>query len=140
MAHDSDSLEQRTAEPLILAGVSQAVGVPLAPRSLTLPEGARVEVDGVAEDESVLVEIFAHQGRLKGGQFHKVARDALKLATLKRTRPHARLVIAFGDAEAAACVTAGGWLRRCGRGRSTCRWSSSTTRCVTGCALRRRAR
>ncbi len=46
MAHQSDSLEQRTAEPLILAGVSKIVGVELAPRSLRLDGGARVDVDG----------------------------------------------------------------------------------------------
>ncbi len=110
MAHQSDSLEQRTAEPLILAGVSKIVGVELAPRSLRLDGGARVDVDGVAPDESVFVEIFAHQGRLKGAQFHKVARDALKLITLGRSRAGSKLIIAFGDPDAAACVTGASWL------------------------------
>ncbi len=110
MAHQSDSLEQRTAEPLILAGVSKIVGVDLAPRSLRLERGARADVDGAAADESVLVEIFAHQGRLKGAQFHKVARDALKLITLGRSRPASKLLIAFGDPNAAASVTGASWL------------------------------
>ncbi len=110
MAHESDSHEQRCAEPLILAGVSAAVGVELTPRSLRLDGGARVDVDGVATDESVLVEIFAHQGPLKGGQLHKVARDALKLITLARSREHSRLIIAFGDYDAAACVSGTSWL------------------------------
>ena len=110
VAHASDSLEQRTAEPLILAGLSKLVGVELAPRSLRLDGGARVDVDGAAADESVLVEIFAHQGRLKGAQFHKVARDALKLITLRRSRPSVRLIIAFGDPDAAGCVTGASWL------------------------------
>jgi len=110
MVHQSDSHEQRSAEPLIRQAVSTAVGVELEPRSLRLDGGARVDVDGVAPDESVLVEIFAHQGRLKGAQFHKVARDALKLVTLRRSRSSCRLIIAFGDPEAAACVSAGSWL------------------------------
>jgi len=110
MAHQSDSHEQRSAEPLIRERVSVAVGVELTPRSLRLEGGARVDVDGVAPDESVLVEIFAHQGRLKGAQFHKVARDALKLITLRRSRSECRLIIAFGDPDAAACVSAGSWL------------------------------
>jgi hypothetical protein len=110
MTHQSDSHEQRSAEPLILAGVSAVVGVELAPRSLRLAGGARGDVDGVAPDESVLVEIFAHQGRLKGAQFHKVARDALKLITLGRDRSGCRLIIAFADADAAACVSARSWL------------------------------
>jgi hypothetical protein len=108
--HASDSREQQLAEPLILAGVGIELGVDLGPRSLCLEHGARVDVDGVSSDESVLVEVFARQGRLKGGQFHKVARDALKLITLKRTRPTAQLVLAFGDPDAAACVTGASWL------------------------------
>jgi hypothetical protein len=111
MAHESDSLEHRNAEPVILAGVSAVLGVELAAQTLQLEHGARVDVDGVAPDQSVLVEIYAHQGRLKGGQVHKVARDALKLITIARGLPVApKLVIAFGDADAAACVTARSWL------------------------------
>lgn len=110
MRHQSDSLEQRTAEPLILAGVAKIVGLELTPRSLRLDGGARVDVDGVAPDETVFVEIFAHQGRLKGAQFHKVARDGLKLITLGRSRAGSRLIIAFGDPVAAACVTGSSWL------------------------------
>jgi hypothetical protein len=110
MGHQSDSLEQRTAEPLILDGVSKMIGVELAPRSLRLDGGARIDVDGVSPDESVFVEIFAHQGRLKGGQFHKVARDALKLITLGHSRAASKLIIAFGDQDAAACVTGASWL------------------------------
>lgn len=111
MPHDSASDEQRAVEPLIRAGVSKAVGVELVPQSLRLEHGARVDVDGVAADGSILVEIYAHQGRrLKGAQFHKVARDALKLATLGRNRPRSRLVIAFADDDAAAFVTGTSWL------------------------------
>jgi len=110
MVHLSSSAEHLAAEPLILAGVAEVLGVGLAPRSLTLPGGARVDVDGVAADESVLVEVFAHQGRLRGGQFHKVSRDALKLITLARNRHDAKLVIAFGDQAAADCVTKRSWL------------------------------
>jgi len=77
---------------------------------MSLKEGARVQVDGVAPDESVLVEVFAHHGPLKGGQRHKVANDALKLATLGKTRPDSRLIIAFGDAEAAKDVRGKSWL------------------------------
>jgi hypothetical protein len=110
VAHPSDSQEQRSAEALILQAVSASVGVELAPRSLRLDGGARADVDGAAPDESVLVEVFAHQGRLKGAQFHKVARDALKLITLGRTRPGSKLIIAFGDSDAAACVNTKSWL------------------------------
>lgn len=110
MAHPSDSREHRSAEAMILGAVSSAVGIELGPRSLRLDGGARVDVDGVAPDESILVEVFAHQGRLKGAQFHKVARDTLKLITLRRSRNGSRLILAFGDTDAAACVSGNSWL------------------------------
>jgi len=110
MAHASDSREQRQAERLILEGVGRALGATLESQVLGLSGGARIEVDGVAADESVLCEVFSRQGHLKGAQFHKVARDALKLITAARTRPGARLVLAFGDSEAAACVMGTSWL------------------------------
>lgn len=107
--HLSDSTEQRRAEPLILEQVSAYVGKPLTKRIITLPNGARVEVDGVADDNSVFVEVFAHVGALKGGQRHKPAVDALKLITLARPRPQARLIIAFADAVAARYLTGASW-------------------------------
>jgi hypothetical protein len=110
MTHASDSREQRDAEPLILAGVAARLGVKLRPCSLRLPNGARIDVDGAAEDESVFCEVYARQGRLRGAQPKKVASDALKLITLARNHPDARLVLAFSDEAAAACVTGKSWL------------------------------
>jgi hypothetical protein len=96
MAHLSDSTVQQEAELLIRHRVAEHVGKAL-------------RVDGVAADESVFVEIFAHQGALKGGQRHKVATDALKLITIGRSRPDAELILAFGD-DAAAFATKGTWM------------------------------
>jgi hypothetical protein len=108
--HQSDSMEQRDAEPLILARVAGHVGKELRSAIITLASGAKVQVDGADLAESVFVEIFAHHGRLKGGQRHKVATDALKLITLGRSRPDAQLIIAFADEEAAAYATRGTWM------------------------------
>lgn len=107
--HLSDSSEQRRAEPLILEQISAHVGKALAKRIVTLPGGARVEIDGVAEDDSVFAEVFAHVGALKGGQRHKPAVDALKLITLARQYPKARLIVAFADAAAARYLTGVSW-------------------------------
>ena len=110
MEHPSDSSEQQAAEAQILAGLVSKCG-PLAPKVVTLPAGGQVKVDGVAADESVFVEVFAHQGPMKGGQPKKVAADALKLITLRNARPGAKLVLAFADARAATNVISGsGWL------------------------------
>lgn len=58
----------------------------------------------------MFVEVFAHQGPLKGGQRHKIAGDVLKLVTLGKARPAARLVLAFADEDAAKQVKNKGWL------------------------------
>jgi hypothetical protein len=109
-ARQSDSSEQRAAEEMIRAQVAAYLGKELTPATLKLERGAAVQVDGADEDESAFVEIFAHQGGLKGGQRHKVATDALKLITIARTRPNADLVIAFADEKAASYSTNGTWL------------------------------
>lgn len=106
--HPSDSSAQRSAEALILAALERSVGQRLTPGRLVLPGGAVVQVDGVCRDPDVLVEVFAHQGRLRGGQVHKVSADVLKLVTVRQlVLPDARLIVALADAQAAASVT--GW-------------------------------
>ncbi len=109
-AHQSDSKEQRSAKTLILAKVANHIGCVLAPARVTFDTGTPVQVDGVASDESVFVEIYARQGTLKGGQKKKVAQDALKLITLQRSRPGARLIIAFADEGAARHALQGSWV------------------------------
>lgn len=108
--HQSDSAVQREAEARILMRVSDHVGKELIPRTVTFESGATVEVDGAEPDESVLVEIFARHGALKGGQQKKVSQDALKLITLSRSRPSARLILAFADHQAARYATRGTWV------------------------------
>ena len=110
LIHRSDSAVQRAAEATILAAVAARLGVALAPRSFVLPNGSRVDVDGTALDASVLVEVFARQGALKGGQQKKVCQDALKLITLRHMHPNARLVIAFADEHASTYASSGTWV------------------------------
>ena len=110
--HASNSSEQDSAEAIVLAALSAEIGVPLAPATLWLPGGSRVDVDGVADDRSVLVEVFAHQGILKGGQVRKVAQDALKLITIAQHMPdpRPRLILAFADAAATTKISGRSWL------------------------------
>ena len=84
------------------------------PVVIPLPNGAKPEIDAVSLDGRTLVEIYAHQGPLKGGQVHKVARDALKLITVAQKVPalqgsSAKLYVAFAS-EAAADSASRGWL------------------------------
>jgi len=110
MSHLSDSAVQLEAEPLILAALSAQLETPLEPRRFTLPGGATADIDGASADGRILVEVFARQGALKGGQRGKIARDALKLITLARARPGARLIIALADETAAKPLMAKSWL------------------------------
>jgi len=67
---------------VILDALSRVLGQSLEPQTLTLPGGATVKVDGVADDPPVLVEVFAREGALRDGQRHKVSTDALKLIAI----------------------------------------------------------
>ena len=104
----SRSDAQQAAEHEVRAVLSDELGIELLPRRVNLEDGAYVNVNGVGPNESVLVEIFVHVGPLKGGQRHKIQGDVLKLATLAKTHPASRLILAFADHEAADAVR--GWL------------------------------
>ncbi|MGJ8649179.1 MAG: hypothetical protein ACSHX4_02355 [Opitutaceae bacterium] len=78
-----DSSIQRTAEGIMRAAVEKKLKIgPLASAIIQIKDGVKVEVDAVTEDKSVLIEIFARQGKLLDGQKKKIAKDMLKLALL----------------------------------------------------------
>lgn len=96
------SAEQRAAEALMIAYVADELGVELAPQRITTPTGARVEIDGVDDARTVLVEAWAHQGPPKPAQKNKVLADAFKLSWIaSTTTPRPRLVLCFSDDTAA---------------------------------------
>jgi hypothetical protein len=106
----SNSIEQRDAEPLMIAALSRELGVSLEPREVPLPGGQSPRVDGVCESPFILCEAWAHQGLPKGAQPMKVMTDAMKLLYIERVlaRP-ARKILLFSDAEAAAPFLGDGW-------------------------------
>ena len=89
-------------------GHQRTTGNSARARRVDFPRGTSVEVDGVSADLSVFTEGFAHVGPMKGGQKRKVALDVLKLITLQRSHPSARLVLAFCDEGAMGSLT--GWI------------------------------
>jgi hypothetical protein len=95
---------------LILVAVGDRLVTPVAPARVDLPRGSYVNVDGMSEEPPVFVEVFAHQGALKGGQRHKIAGDVLKLVTLCKFYPTARLVIALASVDAARSLRNRSWL------------------------------
>jgi len=100
--HASDSLAQRDAEPLIVQAVADFVGTRLTPSKIMIEDGVRVEIDGASEDRSILVEAYAHIGKLVGAQPKKLATDAFKLVWAGQKLSASRLVIAVIDEEVEA--------------------------------------
>lgn len=83
--HASDSADQRAAELVAIKALSLMLGVSLetGPKPLFLAGGTSVHVDGFHPGPpAILVEVFAHQGPLKGGQRHKLMSDAFKLVAV----------------------------------------------------------
>jgi hypothetical protein len=96
--HASDSSEQRSAERAILAALGRRLDATLGPQSMTLPTGERVQIDGVSESARFLVEVYAHQGGLRGGQKHKIMSDAMKLTAVRHfLHPESHLILCFAD-------------------------------------------
>jgi hypothetical protein len=106
-----DSLEQREAELLLLALLGKRLGVRLIKRRFPVPDGKWLEIDGTVEEPPVLCEAWAHQGPAKGGQKHKVMTDAFRLLYASKFLPKPpRLILLFGDSEAAAQFQGTSWM------------------------------
>jgi hypothetical protein len=101
-ADKSRSDEQSRAEEAVLLQLQRDLGLsrPFERHKKVKLGDATVEVDGYSDAPVRFVEVYAHVGRLKGGQFAKVARDAFKLWGLGREHQPAALILAFVDAEA----------------------------------------
>lgn len=97
------SQEQQDAERVMLDLLGGTLGLTLEPATITIPSGARVEIDGADMDRTVLVECWAHQGPPKSAQRHKVLADAFKLTWISHTiYPRPRLILCLSDPAAAA--------------------------------------
>ena len=81
----------------MIAALSTQLGVALAPAESNWGNAYRVEVDGASDELDVVCEAWAHQGAAKGGQVHKILRDALKLALVNRVLELAKLILLFSD-------------------------------------------
>lgn len=112
VTHASDSAVQRAAEAVMMQILSEQLGVVLAPATIRLNDGTRVELDGADPERTVLVESWARLGRPKPAHHKKVLTDALKLSWIAGhvlPRP-ARLVLLMADQAAAYPFTDGsGW-------------------------------
>jgi hypothetical protein len=106
-----NSDEQKRAERAMIAALSADLGVALAPRSITLPSGNRLAVDGMSDDPLIYCEAWAHQGPPKSAQRAKVAKDLLKLTFLASVAPTPpRLILLFSDKAACAPFRSRSWI------------------------------
>jgi hypothetical protein len=95
--HPSNSDVQQGVGPLALSRLAVQLGVELEPRRIDMGDGVAIEVNGASPDDSVLVELNAHVGPVKGGQTHKLAADAFKLVWAGSRLGSTRLVLAVVD-------------------------------------------
>lgn len=105
-----DSAEQREAETVMIALLSQRIGVELAPEHLQLPEGGRLQLDGFSREPCVLCEAWAHLGEAKAAQKDKVTKDVLKLMYARSLlNTEARSILLFSDETAAKFLRGKSW-------------------------------
>ena len=82
MKHASDSAEQQAAEDLVRAVLSEQTGLSYVEERIDF-DGEYIMIDAVGRNVDgkavELVEIYAHQGKLKGCQLKKPTDDAARL-------------------------------------------------------------
>jgi hypothetical protein len=100
-----DSIERS-----MLLTLSERLGVRLRPKPLMLPDGSRVEVEGIDPAGRVLVQLVSNQGAYKPAYRNKVMADMFKLLWLRDSVPTAeRAVLLVTELIMQAL---GGWVAR----------------------------
>lgn len=73
-------------------------------------KNCKVEPDAYSESPPILVEAWAHIGKLKDGQRNKILSDALKLLYIdKKTKRSFKKVILFSNEETMNCFLSNSW-------------------------------
>jgi len=111
--HKSDSSEQQEVERYLLKETEAKLGLRFV-SAFSL--GIGVQPDGIDPENKVVVEAYAHIGKLKGAQLHKVKADILKLAFIeKKLGPSWRKIMCFGCSEAATFLQGASWAAEAAR-------------------------
>ncbi|WP_033318459.1 hypothetical protein [Streptomyces yerevanensis] len=99
------SIERR-----MLLALGDRLGTRLRPKPLMLPDGSRVEVEGIDDAGRVLVQLVSNQGAYKPAYRNKVMADMSKLLWLRDSVPTAeRAVLLITELVVQAL---GGWVAR----------------------------
>jgi hypothetical protein len=87
-----------STEHAMLHALGERLGVQLSSRTLAVPGGLRVEVEGIDAAASVLVQLVANTGAPKSSHRNKAIADMLKLVWLRGVLPtRPRLVICISE-------------------------------------------
>ncbi len=113
----SNAIVQIQAQSVMLRKFSEVMGKILGMNQIVL-EGVLLQIDGYSEtaDEIILAECWAHVGKAKVAQKHKIAADVLKLSLaakwLRRLHPTkaVKCFLLFADENAADVVRSRSWL------------------------------
>jgi hypothetical protein len=100
--HPSRSDVRQAAEYLVISELAAQLGVALERKTIDLGNGVAIQADGASADNSVLVEVYAHVGPLKGAHPRKLTADAFKLVWAGSRLGSTKLVLAVVDGDAAA--------------------------------------
>lgn len=84
---NSKSIEQQEAQIYLSSEIEKWLGCGLKKNvKVYLGNGVHIEPDLYSEEEKIICEVYAHVGKLKGGQPHKISQDILKMLLLEQCR------------------------------------------------------
>jgi hypothetical protein len=95
---ETGRMAPESIEHAMLRAVGERLFVDLAPRTLTVGNGLRVEVEGIDVRQSVLVQLVPTVGVPKSHHRNKAMADMFKLVWMRQSLPtHPRLVLCISE-------------------------------------------
>ena len=85
--HKSNSDIQMKSEKVNLRILEKELNLPaesLVTREIQINDRSKVEIDGLNEDLSIMVEVFSRVGNLKPAHYEKIANDIMKLVMVEK--------------------------------------------------------
>jgi|SRR5271165_4981941 len=113
----STAFVQLAAQAVMLQKFGETLGMKLAPNQILLDD-ISLQIDGYGETdkEIVLAECWAHIGKAKVAQKHKIAADVLKLSLacsgIRKLHPEKIVTcyLVFADEDAADVIRSSSWI------------------------------
>jgi hypothetical protein len=95
---ETGRMAPESVEHAMLRAVGERLAVDLTPRTLTVGNGLRVEVEGIDEAQSVLVQLVPTVGAPKSHHRNKAMADMFKLVWMQQAlATHPRLILCISE-------------------------------------------